>query len=360
MTKEIKQWAVKNKIHLIGWSLYIFCEVALIGFAAGKFGKPIAYLLHYALNISLFYSNTFLVLKKGFNKRKWRVLTIAGYIVLEITLFITLKALIDAALVMHQTGIDLFRFVELSYILQTLWRGLLFIGLSCYYFMFLRYKQERMEKERSEKQELEGYKRNKELEIALHESTNAYLKAQINPHFIFNILGFIHDSVLRTDAQAAQAVIDLSDLMRFAVNSGHTNNQPFLIEEILQLESLIRLYKLRFKDRIFVELTHSESARECRLIPLIVLSLAENLFKHGNIHKKDDPAKINIATHGSTLKISTYNLKKEGEAPQGFHKGLGNILTRLEHNYPYRFKMEYGLRNGNHFFVDIEINNQTA
>jgi hypothetical protein len=145
MTKEIQQWATKNKIHLIGWSLYIICEIVLIGFAAGRFGKPIAYLLHYSLNIILFYSNTFLVLKNGFSKRKWRVTIITSYLILEIALFIVLKVLIDAIIMGHQTGVKLFSFVNLPYLLQNLWRGLLFIGLSCYYFMFLRYKEERME-----------------------------------------------------------------------------------------------------------------------------------------------------------------------------------------------------------------------
>jgi len=141
-------------------------------------------------------------------------------------------------------------------------------------------------------------------------------------------------------ASAARAVIDLSGLIRFAVNSSHINQQPFRIEEILQLESLIRIYKLRFKERVLVEFTHSKAAREYRLIPLMLLTLAKNLFKHGNIHKKQDPAKIDIAMNGFTLTISTYNLQKDGELPQGFHGGLVNILTRLEYNYPYRFKIE--------------------
>lgn len=358
MTKEILQWATRNKIHLIGWFLFIICEIVLIGFAAGRFGKPIAYLLHYALNIVLFYSNTFLVLKNGFSKRKWRITIISSYLILEIALFIALKISIDAILIGHQSGVQLFSFVDLPYLLQNLWRGLLFIGLSCYYFMFLRYKKERMEKEQSQKQEHEGYKRNKELEIALHQSTNAYLKAQINPHFIFNTLGFIHDSVLRTDAQAAQAVIDLSELMRFAVNSGHTDQDPFLLEEIQQVESLIRLYKLRFKERVFVEFTHSTAAGESRLIPLILLTLVENLFKHGDIHKSDDPAKIAITTNDGTLKIYTYNLKKEGKTPQGFHNGMANVSTRLEYNYTGRFKMHYGEIDGKHFFVEITLSTQ--
>ncbi|MET4081539.1 two-component system LytT family sensor kinase [Pedobacter sp. UYP30] len=355
MTKQIQKWAIANQIHIIGWSLYILCEVVLVGLAVGRFDKPVAYLLHYSLNIILFYSNTLLVLRNGLDRKRWRVVMFSAYLVVEIAIFITLKTFIDAMLVGHQAEL-FFDFVDLPYLMQTLWRCLFFIGLSCFYYMFLRYEEERLKKELSQRQELESHLRNKELETALHEATNSYLKAQINPHFIFNILGFIHDSVLRTDAQAAQAVIDLSELMRFAVNAGQQDLEPPLMEEILQVESLIRLYQLRFKERVFVEFTHSNVAGEFRLIPLVLLTLVENLFKHGNIHKKDNPAKIDVTTDGKTLTISTYNLKKEDKAPKGLLRGLENIQTRLRLNYKGRFSMEYGTIDSDHFFVRLDIN----
>ena len=357
MTKEIQKWVIKNKIHFIGWSLYIFCEVLLIGFATGRFGSPFAYVLHYSLNIILFYANTLLLLR-NFHRGRNRAAIVSVYVIGEISMFIILKFFSDAALIGHQAG-RLFSFVDVPYLLEILWRGLLFIELSCFYFMFLRYKEERLEKERSQKQELEGYLRNKQLEIALHEATNSYLKAQINPHFMFNILGFIHDSVLRTDANAAQAVIDLSELMRFAVNSGQKESEPSLMEEILQVESLIRLYRLRFRQRVFVEFTHSNGAGEFRLIPLVLLTLVENLFKHGDIHKRDNPAKIDITADGKMLTISTYNLKKERKSPKGLLKGIENIQTRLGLNYLDSFSMDYGAIDGNHFFVRICININT-
>lgn len=128
------------------------------------------------------------------------------------------------------------------------------------------------------------------------------------------------------------------------------------MEEILQVESLIRLYRLRFKERVFVELTQSKAAGEVSLIPLVLLTMVENLFKHGNIHKKDDPAKMNIIVDAKALTISTYNLKKEGNETKGFHKGIENIQTRLTLNYMWRFNMEYGTIDGDHFFVRIDTN----
>ncbi|TCD07668.1 hypothetical protein EZ449_14125 [Pedobacter frigidisoli] len=359
MTKKIQNWAIANKIHLIGWSLYIFCEVLLIGFASGRFGKPEAYLFHYSLNIILFYLNTFIVLKSGYDRSRLHVAILSSYLIMEIVLFISLKVLVDAVLIGPQAG-QLFGFVDLPYFLQTLWRVLQFIGLSFFLFMFIRYKRERLEKEQSKEKEHEGSLRNKELEVALHEATNAYLKAQINPHFIFNILGFIHDSVLRTDARAAQAVIDLSELIRFAVNSDQNDQEPQMSLEITQVESLIRLYQLRFKERAFVQFTYQNGAGESRLIPLVLLTLVENLFKHGDIHIKDDPAKIDIAVDKQSLRISTYNRIMKGNQPQGFNKGMENIRTRLLLNYPDRCDMKYGQADVDHFFVWINIKAPTV
>lgn len=354
MIKEINKWIIKHQLHLIGWTLFILAEVLFIGFAAGKFGEPIAYLSHYTLNIILFYINTSLLLRINDAKKDWRTFLLIACLTLEVVLFVFLKALIDAIL-LEQSGKSFFYFVNLPYLLQTTFRVLFFTGLSCFYFMFVQYKKERNEKENIIRHDLEASIRNKELEIALHQATNAYLNAQINPHFMFNVLGFIHDSLLKTNTQAAQAVIDLSELMRFAVNSGNREEEPPLAEEILQVESLIRLYQLRFKDRSFVEFNYTKAVAEQRFIPLVLLTLVENIFKHGDIYKQDDPAKIDITTDESMIRISTYNLKKHGETPRGFHKGILNILTRLEHNYPDRFEMNYGEKKGKYFSVEIKL-----
>jgi len=354
MTKEITKWIIKHRIHLIGWTLFILSEVLFIGFAAAQFGKPIAYLLHYTLNVLLFYINTSILLKTNCRKTYWQILVLTTYLISELILFVFLKALIDASLLEHSEK-SFFYFVNLPYLLQTTFRVLFFIGLSCFYFMFIQYKKERNEKENIMRHDLEASIKNKELEIALQQATNAYLKAQINPHFMFNVLGFIHDSVLKTESQAAQAIIDLSELMRFAVNSGSGEEEPPLAEEIQQVESLIRLYQQRFKDRVFVEFSYNEDAGDCKLIPLVLLTLVENLFKHGDIHSQDDPAKINISTDANAIKITTYNLKKDANEPKGFNKGLQNILTRLEHNYPQRFEMNYGEKKGKYFYVEIKV-----
>lgn len=354
MIKEITKWIIKHQLHLIGWTLFILAEILFIGFAAGKFGEPIAYLLHYMLNIILFYVNTFLLLKIDGKKTVCRLFSLMTCVLMEIVSFVFLKAMIDA-LLLAQGGKTYFYFINLPYLLQTTFRVLFFMGLSSFYFMFVQYKKEQNEKESIMRHDLESSIRNKELEIELHQATNAHLKAQINPHFMFNVLGFIHDSVLKTNSQAAQAVIDLSELMQFAVNSGNGEEEPPLAEEILQVESLIRLYQLRFKERVFVEFNYTKAAAEQKLIPLVVLTLVENLFKHGDIHNQKDPAKIDISADGGTIKISTYNLKKHGEIPQGFHKGIQNISTRLEHNYPDRYELSYGDKKEKYFFVEIKV-----
>ncbi|TBO44271.1 sensor histidine kinase [Pedobacter kyonggii] len=354
MTKKILQWAKCYRIHLIGWSLYIISEILLIGFAVGRFGSPVGYLLHYTLNIILFYSNTALLRQNAVKASDYRWLILTLTMVGEILLFLGLKILIDVLIKWPDDWVKTYiDYLTIPNLLQTLWRALLFIGLSCFYFMFLRYEEERRKKELAERQKYENYIHTKELEVTLHETTNAYLKAQINPHLIFNILGFIHDSVLRTDEKTAQAVIDLSELMRFAINSRDGEAEPTLSGEIQQVETLIRLYRLRFKERLFVEFIYPSEAKEIRFIPLVLLTLVENLFKHGDIHDAQDPAKINISLSNAGLRISTNNKIKTGFKAAGFHKGLENIEKRLKLSYGDHAKLEFTAGDDKHFSVMV-------
>ena len=70
-----------------------------------------------------------------------------------------------------------------------------FIVLSCFYFLFLRFKEERLKREHSERMEYLNDLKNKEMQNELHVAKYEYLRAQINPHLLFNTLSFLYDSV---------------------------------------------------------------------------------------------------------------------------------------------------------------------
>ncbi len=111
------------------------------------------------------------------------------------------------------------------------------------------------------------------------------LKAQVNPHFLFNTLGTIR-ALVRTSPENARARIkDLSDFLRRTLEHGADLTR--LAEELEIVRSYVRLEQSRFGDRIRVREEVSESVLECFLPVFSLQPLVENAIKHGLSSKRD-------------------------------------------------------------------------
>jgi two-component system LytT family sensor kinase len=93
------------------------------------------------------------------------------------------------------------------YFFSDLWRALQFIGLAAFYYLFKQYQKTSLIKAQLEKDRVTSILLQKETEIRLAQANNAYLKAQINPHLLFNTLSFIYSDILETSPRAAEAVM---------------------------------------------------------------------------------------------------------------------------------------------------------
>ncbi|GAA4196147.1 hypothetical protein GCM10022289_01400 [Pedobacter jeongneungensis] len=191
-----------------------------------------------------------------------------------------------------------------------------------------------------------------ELSIAQYD----YLRAQINPHLLFNTLSFLYDSIRKYNEDAGQAVLNLADLMRFSLEARESNEElPRLEEEIKQIFNLIELNKIRKDKEQFIDVVIPEDTKQFRFIPLVIITLLENMLKHGNLSRPEHPGLLELKLSYAEFSIHTRNLISTKIHHSGFNKGMENIEKRLRLAYGDNFTFYYEKRDAMYFYVKIEL-----
>ena len=187
----------------------------------------------------------------------------------------------------------------------------------------------------------QGEKKQKEVEAEL-----AWLKNQINPHFLFNTLNNI-SSLTQIDADKAQdTVMQLSDLLRYAMYETNKPKVP-LEGEVEFMRNYIELMKLRCNEMTKVGFETSIENREALVAPLIFISLVENAFKHGANSNAPATIDISLTQKDDTLIFNCDNTNnpKPTKDRSGSGIGLENTRRRLDLLYPGRYTWEQSLEN---------------
>lgn len=181
--------------------------------------------------------------------------------------------------------------------------------------------------------ELEAKK--KEIENEKLTSELRFLKAQINPHFLFNTLNNLYYLAFTQSPNTTEVIAKLSQMMRYMIyESNHA--KVLLNKEIEYMENYISLEKLRLNDQIPIHFEVIGSPHGIQIVPLIFITFLENAFKHGvgnNFAAAWVNVKIDIQdgqciyTVGNSKLPSGNILEKSGI-------GLQNVHRRLELSYP--------------------------
>jgi len=354
MKKNLLQWLDRYKLHLLIWALFIFYEAILIGYISRAFGHPLSYFLHYTAAIILFYVHAELFLPWALAVRKqilWRL----PLVLVEIAVFVFVSFLLDQILVALGVAHEKTLHISWLYIFSMLYRGGYFLGFSSGYYYLITYTKEKRKTNELEKQHLNDIINQQKAEQELTKAQNAFLKAQINPHFLFNTLDFIYHSIAESSPIAADAVIVLTEMMRYAVDADKMGEYILLGEEIEQAENLIYLNQVRKNHSLYFKLKYSEHIKNFRLIPLVLLTLVENTFKHGNLNQPSDEAVIDIYVDEHYLNIDSYNLISQDAPNNGSHSGLNNIQKRLSYTYGSEVVFHYHTDTTNQFFLHLSI-----
>jgi two-component system LytT family sensor kinase len=354
MNKTILNWYTNYKLHLLIWIAYMIYESVALGILFNDFRSPLIYLSHYLIVILLFYVHAGFALNYVAKYTKKSIWLTPLIILLELIAYIIIQYLVTVFLILIGFSISQRYELNMGFILRNLYRGILFMGFSTGYYFLSNYIRERKKTERLEKERLEKIIQQQRIEQELVIAQNAFLKAQINPHFLFNTLDFIYHKVNTHSEVAGEAIVKLAQMMRFAIDSDEMENTIYLSDEIEQVENLLYLYQIRKTDDLNVHFSYTEEVKQLRLIPLIILTLMENIFKHGNISKDDDIALLNLKIENNCLIIQSTNLINSNKIENSNHSGLSNIQKRL--NYAYGNGASFKHQTVNQYFkVNIQV-----
>ena len=162
----------------------------------------------------------------------------------------------------------------------------------------------------------------------------AFLKSQINPHFLFNTLNNIYSLAYMKSDAAPGAILKLSELMRYMLYDSNTERVS-LSKEVAYLTNFIDLEKLRVANA-HVQLSIEGNTDLFRIEPLLLVSFVENAFKHGDLTDPDQPLVIELSVRNGSLRFDTLNKKASRQTDSVGGIGLANVRRRLALLYPNR------------------------
>ena len=161
----------------------------------------------------------------------------------------------------------------------------------------------------------------------------SYLKAQINPHFLFNTLNSIYSLAIQKSDAAPEAVVRLAGMMRYVLHDANSE-QVSLDKEIEYICDYIELQKLRFGNQVPIEFQVNGQAAGKSIAPLILIGFVENAFKHGVNAEENSHVAIDINIDKTRLLVKVRNNKVKVQHKEESGIGLQNVRDRLQHLYP--------------------------
>ncbi len=186
------------------------------------------------------------------------------------------------------------------------------------------------------------------------ESELKFLKAQINPHFLFNTLNNIYALARKQSEATPDAVLKLSKLMRFMLYEAR-KERIRVTEELRIITDYMELEKMRYNGRLTVAFNTSIDDESQTIAPLLLLHFVENAFKHGASESRFQARiDINITLQNKELNAIIENTKEEVITTEDREKiGMENIKRQLQLLYPaHRLTIA---NEANHFRIDLHI-----
>ncbi len=158
----------------------------------------------------------------------------------------------------------------------------------------------------------------------------ALLRAQINPHFLFNTLNNIDILIARSSIDASRYLNKLSDMLRFMLYETQAEKIP-LSAEFEYIRKYIELQTIRTSNSTFVTLNLDEDERDRQVPPLLFIPFIENAFKHSTNKKINNAIKISISAKGDSIEFHCRNIVSRGTVAQkASGLGLDIMRQRLE------------------------------
>jgi two-component system, LytTR family, sensor histidine kinase AlgZ len=212
---------------------------------------------------------------------------------------------------------------------------------------------------------LELEARRKELENEKLTAELRFLKAQINPHFLFNTLNNLYYLAFTNSPNTTEVIAKLSQMMRYMIYDSNTAKIS-LEKEIEYMHNYISLEKLRLNTEVPILFETSENTEGAfrdgregvQIVPLVLITFLENAFKHGVSNSAENAwVKIKIEVEGKTLHYTVENSQlkqKDEKTKEKSGIGLQNVQRRLDLSYPNQYTLD--VQNlEDRYIVDLTI-----
>lgn len=270
------------------------------------------------------YLNYFYLLPNFLEKKK-----AAKYLLIFIVMFftiITMRIFLERFLLDAFTHQDRYLY-RTRFVVQTITSNLfivIFVGM-------LRFAQDWFELD-AKRKEIEREKLIAELN---------FLKAQINPHFLFNTLNNLYYLAYSKSENTTEVIDKLSKMMRYMI---YDSNHPkvLLSKEIEYMKNYVSLERLRLNNEIPIDFEVKGNLDDRQIAPLIFIAFLENAFKHGVSNAKGDCwVKVEVEVNGNECIYTVENSKVHQQHVEGKSGiGLANIKRRLELSYPGNHELQ--------------------
>ncbi|MGM9510317.1 sensor histidine kinase [Larkinella sp. GY13] len=168
-----------------------------------------------------------------------------------------------------------------------------------------------------------------------------FLRSQVNPHFLFNILNNLYALTLKKSELAPEMVLKLSEMMEYMLYDSDNAYVP-LEKEISYLQNYIDLERIRYREYSDISLKIDGNTNGQEIAPLLLLPLVENAIKHG-VGKQAANARLHSTLYVNPSEVQfTVENSKPAASPKAEKGGIGldNLRKRLELLYPGRYTFQ--------------------
>lgn len=345
----------------LGFSILLFLSY-VIGYKLVYFDAILLTIRMALVNMIVFYMLFYLLLPKIFSGNKNRIIILL-LLVFPISIFVWMAATYFISLIYYALGLEI-TFGELKGVIKMsanqtfleavspkrmLSQTIIIISLLSP-FCFAKILVE-ITKLYSKKFQIEREKT--ALEIQNIQIEKDFLKAQLNPHFLFNTLNNLYGLTVRKDNLAPELILNLSDIMSYTLYE--SNSEIVRLEKELDfIKNYIALEKMRYADETDIQVTIEGQTAGLFVAPLLTFTFIENAFKYG-LKSKKAFVKLDIKMENNTFLFSLENDSEATENDSDFGGiGVENARKRLELLYPDQYELEIE-RLENSFKVDLKI-----
>lgn len=336
-----KSWVIFWHIFFWAVSISFFIYIAYIDTALSTRSILMIFLGYGAINISLFYLNFLWLIPRFLDRNQYRRYALVT--ALAVIAYAFFKYFISVySRPYEQSATSKAHAFSLSeYFINAIITNVVFVFMST----ALKFTVDWFQNERVQR-DLENQRLSAEL---------AFLKSQINPHFLFNSLNSIYSLAYQQSEDTPGAILKLAEIMRYMLYECN-DSQVELAKELQYLQSYIEMQKIRYAGNVYINFVVNGDSTRLKIAPLLLISFIENAFKHGVANDPEQPIQFRITAGEDSMCLYVHNKKHKHNRDAGGGIGLHNVKRRLDLLYPGHYTLDIK-DEADSYSCELKLNN---